>query len=156
MIKGSYGRADFEQKVRNLIGEKMIAMIPQEEWDAFDEHVDFLSELHTSAMRKAHEGTLRVKEYEDFLRTYDAHMQKMMRGTNLFAGNNGTTMADLFGDFRHFTPFYLVFDNFQTKLLFLILVKIFYSFIKDYGEDGPNSGTIGNQVDLPNFLASNK
>lgn len=152
MAQPGYTRKDLEQHLFNLLGQNMIDKIPQEEWDQLDDFADYIAELYGVAMQNTHGGTLRVHDYENFLREYDARMQNLLRKMNVFAGNNGTMMADLFGTFGHFSPHYLVFDNAKTKLMFLVLVKIYYSFIKQYGEDGPNSETIGNQRDLQSFV----
>ena len=154
MATPTYSTKDIALHIENLLGRNMVARIPSADWDQLNAFAEYLVELHGLAMRNTSAGVFKLREYQNALQEYDAHVKNFMHTATVFAERESPVLADLFGDNRHVSPFYMLFHTAKMTLLFSVLVKIYYSFIKDYEGDDPKAEVIGNQTTLQSFVSN--
>lgn len=117
--------------LRNLLGEKMLAEVPGEDWDRLDDFSEYLVALHGRALQT---NEFKTKTYRDHLFEYDAMVKRFMQTQTVFVERESPVLIDLFGECRHVAPDYMMFHAAKTTLLFLVLVEIFGVYAKEqYG-----------------------
>lgn len=71
----SYDVASIAEKIRNLLGAKMLEDIPEADWQRIDSFADYTANLHGIGMEGTHRGVLKEREFLPLLEHYYASLK---------------------------------------------------------------------------------
>ena len=143
--QGGYDLEFINLKARDLLGQKIYDQIPEDDWRQYDGFIEYLIELHAQSMQQLHRGVINAQDFEQDCREYDARMKNFLRRVTLFVGQSSPNMAEWLGDNQHVSPHYILLDLAQTKMLMSLMVKAFYSYVKNFGDERQSVTSMGNQ-----------
>lgn len=129
--QGGYTEEVLNEQVNNVFGEEMVDRLSDADKAQFLDFSEYVVALHALAAKNTNTGTIDLAAYREDLNEYDLRVQEFHENVTLLADDpHSPNIGALFGPCRHVSPHFMIFENAKLRLLFAVMLKLYYSYCK--------------------------